>query len=164
MLRRTLSLTMLLCTMLIAGCAGMGGGVRVQAQVQEQCPPGTTGCTIKVSSGGIIRPFMGYMVDKQTTPSGQVFTNVAVNHSSASLVQTTLPAVVSAIGGWQAAAVQAAAIRFAAKNNNGSLQIYNNGNSVSGATAVNQTDVVQNPHDPDVNIDQIHLDPAPPGN
>jgi len=149
---------LLLCAFALSGCET----VKVSARAQKDCAPGTPGCTIIVEKGGFIRPYMGYMVDKQVTPSGQVLMNIAVNHSNASLVQTTLPAVVSAVGGWQAATVQAAAIRFAAKQKGDGINIYNQGGD---AVALQQTsvDVVQGPTDPDVDIDEIHLWPEDPG-
>ena len=143
----------------LTGCTALGGGIRVSAQAQPSCPPGSD-CTIAVEKGGVIRPYMGYMINKTVTPSGQVFTNVAVNASGSSLVQSTLPAVISAVGGWQAASVHAAAIRFAAKQKGDGINIYNQGGD---AVSLQQTavDGIQGPHDPDVAIEEENFWPPP---
>jgi hypothetical protein len=171
MKKLSLVLALLASLAILSGCAGMGGGGMTVRQgsmkstlMDLQPCTNPAGCAQGVTYGrGIWGTQLKYVLHQQPTRNGYVESRVAVNGASQGLVNTLAPVALSAWGGWQAAALHASAVKYAAKNNNGNIQIYNSGGD---ATALQQTgvDVVQNPRDPDVEIDETHLYPEPPGN
>ena len=164
----SLIITLLASFAVLSGCGAMGGGSMTVRQgpmkstlMELQPCTSPAGCAQGVTYGrGIWGTQLKYVLHQQVTRNG-VESRVAVNGGSQGIVNTLLPVALSAWGGWQAAALHAGAVRAASKS--GGIQIYNQGGD---ATALQQMDtaVIQGPGAPNVDIEEIHLDPAPPGN
>jgi hypothetical protein len=149
---------LLIALAMLGGCAT---GPKITATPYPACS-GPNGCSYSVEKGGWLKPYMGVIVDQRMGPNGQRMMMPMTNASGPSLLQTTLPVAISAWGGWQAAALQAGAIKWAASHQRGQQFIIQGGDAQ--ALQHTEVDVVQNPGDLDANIEETHLYPAPPGN
>jgi predicted small secreted protein len=165
-----LILALLIVSVGLGGCSAMGGngmtvrqnGMKVN-QIELLPCTSPNGCAQGVTMGkGIWGSQLKYVLHQQPTRDGRVVSNVAINSASPGLINTLAPVALSGWAGWQAAALQAGAIKWAASHQRGQQFIIQGGDAQ--ALQHTEVDVVQNPGDLDANIEETHLYPAPPGN